>query len=214
WLELIKDYDLDILYHPRKANVVADALSRKRTENIASLVTTERRLLDDMRRFELEIVTRQVGEKLANMRIQPNFVDRIKTAQSDAQSILDIKKRLDAGRAPEFYVDDEDVLRYKGRLCVPMQGDLKRELLREAHYSNYSIHPGGNKVCQDLKKLYWWNNMKKKISDYVAKCHICQMINMEHRKPAGELRSLPIPQWKWEHISMDFVSTLPKTKDP
>src|SRR5262249_49120892 len=131
----------------------------------------------------------------------------------DDQSIQDIKKRIDVGRAPEFYVDDENVLRYKGRLCVPMQGDLKKELLREAHYSSYSIHPGGNKMYQDLKKLYWWNNMKKEIADYVARCHTCQMINVEHRKPAGELRSLPIPQWKWEHISMDFVSALPKTKD-
>lgn len=116
WLELIKDYDVDIQYHPGKANVVADALSRKRVGNLATMISTERRLLDDMRKFELEIVTREVGERLANMRIQPTLVDRIKTAQADDQSVPDIKRRMDMGRAPEFYVDDEGILRYKGRL--------------------------------------------------------------------------------------------------
>src|SRR5262249_4827887 len=69
WLKLIKDYDMDIQYHPGKANVIADALSRKRIENLAALITIEHHLLDDMRKLKLEIVTRQVGERLANMRI-------------------------------------------------------------------------------------------------------------------------------------------------
>ena len=127
------------------------------------------------------------------MRIQPTLMDRIKIAQTDYQSILNIKRRTKLGQAPEFYVDNEGILRYKGRLCVPNQGDLKKELLKEAHYSSYSIHPGGNKMYQDLKKLYWWNNMKKEITEYVSKCHTCQMINIEHRKLTGELKPLPIP---------------------
>ena len=80
WLELIKDYDVEILYHPGKANVVADALSRKREGNLAALITTQRYLLEDMRKLELEVVTRQVATRLANIRLQPTLVERIKAA--------------------------------------------------------------------------------------------------------------------------------------
>ena len=90
-MELIKDYNIDIQYHLGKANVVVDALSRKRNENLATLITTERHLINDMRKFELEIVTRQVGERLTNLRIQPTLMERIKTAQKDDQSISKIK---------------------------------------------------------------------------------------------------------------------------
>ena len=124
------------------------------------------------------------------------MIYRIKMTQRDDPIILEIKRRIDNGRAPEFYMDEEGVMRYKGRICVPEQDEVKKELLREAHYSSYSIHPGGNKMYYDLKKLYWWNNMKKEIAEYVLKCHTCQLINIEHRRLVGELKSLQIPQWK------------------
>src|SRR5262249_36144494 len=141
------------------------------------------------------------------------LIDRIKAAQVGDPSIHEIKRRMEIGRALEFHMDEEDVMRYRGRICVPEQGDLKKELLKEAHYSSYSIYPGRNKMYYDLKKLYWWNNMKKEIAEYVSKCHTYQMINIEHRRPAGELKPLPLPQWKWEHITMDFMSALPRTRD-
>ena len=94
---------------------------------------------------------------------------------------------MESGRAVEFQVSVDGVLKYKGRLSVPDQGNLKGELLREAHYSSYSIHPVGNKMYQDLKKLYWWNNMKKEIAEYVSKCYTCQLVNIEHKRPVGEL---------------------------
>src|SRR5262249_37498949 len=177
------------------------------------LITQEHHLIEDMRKFELEIVTRQVGARLVALQIQPTLVERIKAAQVGDSSIFEIKKRMENGRALEFHMDEDDVLRYRGKICVPGQEDLKKELLREAHYSSYSIHPGGNKMYYDLKKLYWWNNMKKEIAEYVSKCHTCQMINIEHRRPAGELKPLLLPQWKWEYITMDFVSALPRTRD-
>ena len=151
---MIKDYGMDIQYHLRKANVVADALSRKRNENLPALITSEWHLLDDMRKLDLEIVTKKVGARLERLHIQPTLVDRIKSSQVDDSSRLEIKHRMEIGKAPKFYVDEDGIVRYKGRLCVPEQGELKRELLKEAHYSSYFIHPGGNKIYQDLKKLY------------------------------------------------------------
>ena len=68
-------------------------------------------------------------------------------------------------------------------------------------------------MYQDLKKLYWWNNMKKEITEYVSRCYTCQLVNIEHNRPVGELKPLPVLEWKWEHITMDFVIALSKTRE-
>ena len=84
-------------------------------------------------------------------------------------------------------------LLYKQRLCVPNVGGLKEEILDGAHNSIYTMHPGSTKMYRDLKEHYWWNNMKKEIADFVARCLICQQVKVEHQKPAGFLQPLPIP---------------------
>ena len=75
----------------------------------------------------------------------------------------------------------------------------------------FTMHPGGNKMYQDMKQYYWWRGMKKGISEYVSKCLTCQQVNAEHQVPSGLLNPLPIPQWKWDYITMDFVSGFPLT---
>ncbi|GJR95767.1 putative reverse transcriptase domain-containing protein, partial [Tanacetum coccineum] len=83
--------------------------------------------------------------------------------------------------------------------------------MHESHKSKYSIHPGSDKMYQDLKKLYWWPNMKAEITTYVSKCLTCDKAKVEYQKPSGLLVQLEIPQWKWENITMDFMTKLPKT---
>jgi hypothetical protein len=83
--------------------------------------------------------------------------------------------------------------------------------MHESHKSKYSIHPGSDKMYQDLKKLYWWPNMKAEIATYVSKCLTCAKVKAEYQKPSGLLQQPEIPQWKWERITMDFVTKLPKT---
>lgn len=117
-------------YHLGKANIVADALSRKMEGNLAILVTSQKRLLEDMRRLVLEVVTSQVTARMVNLRLQSTMIETIKAAQLNETRILEIV---------DFYVDEEGMLRYNGRLCVPDQENLKKELLKEAHYSSYSI---------------------------------------------------------------------------
>ncbi|GJR02992.1 putative reverse transcriptase domain-containing protein [Tanacetum coccineum] len=83
--------------------------------------------------------------------------------------------------------------------------------MRETHKSEYSVHPGSDKMYQDLKKLYWWPNMKAEIATYVSKCLTCAKVKVECQKPSGLLVQPVIPVWKWENITMDFVTKLPKT---
>jgi hypothetical protein len=98
------------------------------------------------------------------------------------------------------------------RMYLPDDQPLKREVLQEAHESRFATHPGSTKMYRDLKDCYWWPNMKKEVAEYVAKCGICQQVKVEHQKPAGFLQPLLIPEWKWENITMDFVSGLPRGK--
>ena len=84
--------------------------------------------------------------------------------------------------------------------------------MKEAHASKLSIYPGSTKMYRDLKQNYWWSGMKIEIAKFFSKCLVCQQIKAEHQRPAGLLKPLNIPEWKWEHITMDFVVGLPRTK--
>jgi hypothetical protein len=97
------------------------------------------------------------------------------------------------------------------RISVPNNKAIKDLILREAHGSAYSIHPGSTKMYKDLKARYWWYGMKRDVTEYIALCDIYQRVKAEHQRPAGLLQPLKIPEWKWEEIRMDFIVELPYT---
>ncbi|GKD26011.1 putative reverse transcriptase domain-containing protein [Tanacetum coccineum] len=99
----------------------------------------------------------------------------------------------------------------ENRSWLPCFGDLRALIMHESHKSKYSIHPGSDKMYHDLKKLYWWPNMKADIATYVNKCLTCSKVKAEHQKPSGLLVQPKIPEWKWDNIIMDFIMKLPKT---
>ncbi|GJZ83922.1 putative reverse transcriptase domain-containing protein [Tanacetum coccineum] len=99
----------------------------------------------------------------------------------------------------------------KNRSWIPCFGDLRALIMHESHKLKYSIHLGSDKMYQDLKKLYWWPNMKAEIATYVSKCMTCAKVKAEYQKPSGLLVQPVIPIWKWKNITMDFVTKLPKT---
>ena len=94
---------------------------------------------------------------------------------------------------------------------VPQLTDLREEILREFHCSRFAVHPGGTKMYHDLRRQYYWRGMKRHVGDFVRRCLTCQQVKAEHQRPAGLLQPLEIAEWKWEHITMDFVTHLPRT---
>ncbi|GJT53019.1 retrovirus-related pol polyprotein from transposon TNT 1-94 [Tanacetum coccineum] len=105
----------------------------------------------------------------------------------------------------------DGTLCFNGRIWLPCYGDLRTVIMHESYKSKYSIHPGSDKMYQDIKKLYWWPNMKADITTYVSKCLTCANVKAEHQRPSGLLVQPDIPQWKWDNITMDFVTKLPKS---
>nr|GFA35272.1 putative reverse transcriptase domain-containing protein [Tanacetum cinerariifolium] len=166
------DYDCEIRYHLRKANVVADALSRKEREPPLRV----RALKED------------VGGMLVENSRDPKKV-RTKKLESRADGTLCLN----------------------GESWLSWYGDLRTVIMHESHKSKYSIHPGSDKVYQDMKKLYWWPKMKADIATYVSKCLTYAKVKAEHQKPSGLLVQPKIPEWKWDNITMDFVTKLPKS---
>ncbi|WVZ76845.1 hypothetical protein U9M48_024772 [Paspalum notatum var. saurae] len=200
WLELIKDYDLEIHYHPGKANVVADALSRKSYMAVAFQMPLE--LCAEFESLNLGFVHHTT---VATFEAEPTLEQEIRNHQKTDEKIQEIREQIEAGKAPHFREDEQGTVWYKNRICVPDVDSIKKLILSEAHDTAYSIHPGSTKMYHDLKERFWWYGMKRAVAEYVAVCDTCQRVKAEHQRPAGLLQPLKIPEWKWEEISMDFI---------
>ena len=116
---------------------------------------------------------------------------------------------MHTGEAPDFSLGIHGELRFDQRLYVPQYEEARWRLLDEVHRSKYTVHPGSTKMYRELKRNFWWPGMKREVADYVARCVTCQLVKAEHQRPGGTLQPLSISEWKWEHISMDFVTGLP-----
>jgi hypothetical protein len=192
WLELIKDYDLEVHYHLGKANVVADALSRKPHCNCLTARLFDSTICQEMEKLNIEIVSQGT---LANIIVESTIQSQIVVAQKENKGIAHIRENVITGKAPCFHIDDNGVLWFKNRLVVPKVHELRQQILHEAHLSRFSIHPGSNKLYHDLKQRFWWTKIKIEIAQYVAKCDTCQRVKAVHLKSAGELQPLPVPSW-------------------
>ncbi|GJX46689.1 putative reverse transcriptase domain-containing protein [Tanacetum coccineum] len=198
WLELLSDYDCDIRYHPGKANVVADALSRKEREpplRVRALVMT---------------ISLDLPKQILNAQTEARKPENIKSEDVGGM-LIENAKFPEAIREQKLEPRADGTLCLNGRSWLPCYGDLRTVIMHESHKSKYSIHPGSDKMYQDMKKLYWWPNMKADIATYVSKCLTCAKVKAEHQRPSGLLVQPKIPEWKWDNITMDFVTKLPKT---
>ncbi|GJU91819.1 putative reverse transcriptase domain-containing protein [Tanacetum coccineum] len=115
------------------------------------------------------------------------------------------------GLETHFEQRDDGEIYFFDRIWIPSVGGVRKLIMDEAHTSRYSVHPGADKMYYDLRDLYWWPGMKRDIAEYVSRCLTCSKIKAEHQKPSGFLQQPEIPEWKWEKITMDFVTKLPKS---
>ncbi|GJX53270.1 putative reverse transcriptase domain-containing protein [Tanacetum coccineum] len=199
WLELLSDYDCDIRYHPGKANVVADALSRKEREpplRVRALVMT---------------ISLDLPKQILNAQTEARKPENIKNEDVGGM-LIENAKFPEAIREQKLEPRADGTLCLNGRSWLPCYGNLRTVIMHESHKSKYSIHPGSDKMYQDMKKLYWWPNMKADIATYVSKCLTCAKVKAEHQRPSGLLVQPKIPEWKWDNITMDFVTKLPKVR--
>ncbi|KAJ9552821.1 LOW QUALITY PROTEIN: hypothetical protein OSB04_016866 [Centaurea solstitialis] len=186
WLDVVKDYDCEILYHPGKANVVADALSRK-TDHTSLRISH------------------------LKMAVTTSFVDVVRRAQEEASREENQNGERIRGQMSALVRDSRGLLTRYGRVWVPRAGAARQTLLEEAHKSRFSIHPGATKMYRDLRTGYWWPGMKRDVARYVESCLTCLKVKAEHQRPHGKMQPLEIPEWKWENITMDLITKLPKT---
>jgi hypothetical protein len=143
--------------------------------------------------------------------VEPTLEQEIRKGQIGGAKIQEIKDLITEVRGLEFTEGEQGTVWFKDKICVPEIDSLRETILKEAHDSNYSIHPGSTKMYQELKQKYWWYGLKRDVVAHVAMCDVCQRVKAEHQRLAGLLHPLKIPDWEWKEIGMDFITGLPHT---
>ncbi|GJV80695.1 putative reverse transcriptase domain-containing protein [Tanacetum coccineum] len=187
WIELFSDYECEIRYHPGKANVVADALSRKE-----------------------RVKPRRI--RAMAMTIQSGIRGMILAAQGEAFKQENILAERLHGLDQQMERREDGILYFLDCIWVPLVGGVRTIIMDETHKTRYSVHPGADKMYHDLRDMYWWSGMKRDIAIYVSKCLTCSKVKAQHQRPSGLLQQPEIHEWKWDKITMDFITKLPRTK--
>ncbi|XP_074300766.1 uncharacterized protein LOC141632083 [Silene latifolia] len=152
------------------------------------------RMLGELRNMGIYMIRR--GETMGDMTIEPELYEEIRELQQEDARIQKWRNAFEV---------------WTKVVCAGYRG-IKKKILTEAHATPYSVHPGGDKLYKDLKKTFWWPNMKKEVAEFVSRCLTCQRVKGEHKRPQGKVQPLEVPEWKWESISMDFIVGLPRTQ--
>jgi hypothetical protein len=187
WLEFLCEYDVDIKHIKGKKNKVVDALSRKVHNLHASAISM----------YKNDIKDRIV--EVANVDLQYRDL------------VAKLQQRERPQKEENYTLEADGIPLYKNRVYIPNVHDLKLSILREIHNVTYVGHPGYQKSVAVVKSHYFWSGMKREIVEYITKCMECKKVKFEHRHPAGLLQPIPIPEWKWEVVTMDFITGLPRT---
>ena len=166
--------------------------------------------------FEFRPSVDYVPRLLASLEVQPTLLVRVGEAQRNNPQLVETIGKLIGGESSRhldrYAINGRGWLRTDGRLFVPQDESLKKAILEDSHRSKMTIHPGGDKMYRDMKRVFFWAGMKKDVAEFVARCLVCQQVKAEQKKHGGLLHPLEIPLWKLEIISMDFIDGLPRSR--
>lgn len=179
-------YNYTVEYKKGKENRVADALSRVK-DSIRSLFTSA-------------AVPTWVTE------VRSSYDNDIKCKDIMAQTVV-------SNQAIPNYSFNNGIIRYKNKIYIGTNTALKNKLLSTFHTSELGGHSGGRATYQRMKLLFHWPNMKQDVISFIKSCPVCQLNKPEHSKYPGLLQPLPIPEFAWTHISMDFIEGLPTSQN-
>ncbi|KAM2751249.1 hypothetical protein EV2_000439 [Malus domestica] len=169
--------------------------------------------LADLRSIGVELGVEDRKEALlTNFQVRPILIDRVLEAQMNDEETQEIIQARNRGKKKDFRIRETDGMpMQESRMYVPNNMELKKAILNEAHISAYAMHPGGTKMYHTIRPFYYWPGLKREIVEYESRCIVCQQVKVERKKPFALMQPLPVPQWKWENITMDFVYNLPRT---
>ncbi|XP_074304383.1 uncharacterized protein LOC141639095 [Silene latifolia] len=166
-----------------KANVVADALSRKSIHALIS-ARSRVRMFGELRQVRIYMIRR--GETVGDMTVEPELYEEIRELQKEDARIQKWRNEVEQSGAEPYskfeYPFGWELEVWEEVVCAA-NGKLKKKILTEAHATPYSVHPGGDKLYKDLKKTFWWPNMKKEVAEFVSRCLTCQRVKGEHKRP-------------------------------
>ena len=151
-------------------------LSRRPESSLSHMRLGYLPLLVDLRALGVILEVEDSGALLATFHVRPLLVDQILVGQSQDPQMIKLKEEIEKGKKAEFQIRDDGMIVKGQRMCVPEYGELKRDIMKEAHSSAYPMHPGSTKMYKTLKEHYWWNGMKKEIASFISKCLTCQQV--------------------------------------
>ena len=183
WMEFLEDYGFTLHYHPDKANVVADALSRKSQGVPASIASREWRMLKTVGQFKQQYDEQAQGT-LGSVMATPSLLSRVIESQVQDVELVSIRDRVQSGTTDEdwaLHIDGS--LRYRGGVVVPQLTDLREEILKEFHCSRFAVHLGRTKMHHDLHRQYYWSGMNRHVGDFVGRLHGVPVSIVSDRDP-------------------------------